>query len=108
MRMVALLSRLATGDATVAVPAPVVAQAWRGGGPRQARTARLLAADAADVIVLDLPTAKAVGALAAHVRATDVVDVAVVLCARERGHRVISADPDDLHAIDPDLAVEKP
>jgi hypothetical protein len=40
--------------------------------------------------------------------AADVIDASVVLCARERGHRVVSGDPDDLLAIDPALPVVRP
>jgi hypothetical protein len=32
-----------------------------------------------------------------------VVDVSVVVCARQRKHRVVTTDPDDLAAIDPHL-----
>lgn len=40
--------------------------------------------------------------------ASDVVDVSVVLCARERGHRVVRTDPTDLVAIDPTLTFAAP
>jgi hypothetical protein len=37
-----------------------------------------------------------------------VVDASVVVCARERGQRVVSGDPGDLLAIDPTLTVVAP
>ena len=78
------------------VPAPVVAQSWRGGG-RQALLARLLAG--CDVEALDDGQARAVGSLAARAAATDIVDVCVVEGAIRRRDLVVSSDPDDLRAI---------
>jgi hypothetical protein len=77
-------------------PAPVVAQAWRG-GTRQALLARLLLG--CDVESLDHDQARAVGALAARAGVSDIVDVAVVEGALRRRDLVVSSDPDDLHAI---------
>ena len=78
------------------VPAPVVAQAWRGGS-RQALLARLLVG--CDVEALDDDRARAVGALAARAAVNDVVDVTVVEGALRRRDLVVSSDPDDLRAI---------
>ena len=86
------------------MPAGVVAQAWRG-GPRQARIARLLADPDVQVVVLDDPTARAVGSLIARSRHHNVVDVSVALCAAERGHVVLTSDSDDVTAVDPRLAL---
>jgi hypothetical protein len=77
------------------VPAPVVAQAWRGG--RQALLGRLLAG--CGVEALDDGQARAVGSLAARAAATDIVDVCVVEGAIRRRDLVVSSDPDDLRAI---------
>jgi hypothetical protein len=77
-------------------PAPVVAQAWRGGG-RQALLARLLVG--CDVEALDDDRARAVGALAARSGVSDIVHVTVVEGALRRRDLVVSSDPDDLHAI---------
>jgi len=33
----------------------------------------------------------------------DIVDASVVICARDRGHAVISGDPEDLTALDSTL-----
>jgi hypothetical protein len=78
------------------VPAPVVAQSWRGGG-RQALLARLLAG--CDVEALDDGRARAVGSLAARAATTDIVDACVVEGAMRRRDLVVSSDPDDLQAI---------
>ena len=53
------------------VPAPVVAQCWRG-TPRQAQLARLLAG--CEVETLDDTRARATGILASRARTTDIVD----------------------------------
>jgi hypothetical protein len=37
-----------------------------------------------------------------------VVDASVALCARDRGHPVITTDPGDLHALDPSLVLLAP
>ena len=78
------------------VPAPVVAQSWRGGG-HQALLARLLAG--CDVETLDDGQARAVGSLAARAATTDIVDVCVVEGAMRRHDLVVSSDPGDLQAI---------
>ena len=77
------------------VPAPVVAQSWRGG--RQALLARLLAG--CDVEALDAGQARSVGSLAGRSATTDIVDVCVVEGAIRRHDLVVSSDPDDLRAI---------
>jgi len=77
------------------VPAPVVAQSWRGG--RQALLARLLAG--CDVEALDDGQARSVGSLAGRAATTDIVDVCVVEGAIRRHDLVVSSDPDDLQAI---------
>ena len=101
-RMRALLRRAVEAGIALAVPAGVVAQAWRG-GPRQARVARLLGDPAVQIIPLDDMTARAVGLLCVRSGHPDAVDVHVVLHAREQGHAVVTSDPGDLHAVDPGL-----
>lgn len=78
------------------VPAPVLAQAWRGSG-RQVQLARILAG--CDVEALDDRGARAVGALAARAATGDIVDACVVEGALRRGDLVVSSDPGDLQAI---------
>lgn len=90
-------------------PAPVVAQAWRGGS-RQARLARLL--QGCDVEELDDRRARSVGDLLGRAGGADVVDGCVVEGALRRRHLVVSADADDLlslaRAVGGHLEVERP
>lgn len=106
-RMLALVERASVHGRRLAVPAGVVAQTWRA-GPRQARLSRLLRAPVTEIVPLDDLAARAVGIMCGRTAATDVVDVSVVVCARERGHSVVTGDPDDLRAIDPTLSVSLP
>jgi len=78
------------------VPAPVVAQGWRGGS-RQAQLARLLVGCAVEA--LDDERARAVGSLAARAGTPDVVDASVVEGAVRRHDLVVSSDPDALKGI---------
>ena len=78
------------------VPAPVVAQSWRGGS-RQALLARLLAGCAVES--LDDGDVGAVGSLAATAATKDIVDACVVEGALRRHDLVVSSDETDLHAI---------
>lgn len=91
------------------VPAPVVAQGWRGGS-RQALLARLLIG--CDVEALDDGQARAVGSLAARAGTPDVVDACVVEGALRRRDLVVGSDPDDLKgiatAVGRRLEVERP
>ena len=81
---------------TPTVPAPVVAQGWRGGA-RQALLAKLLSG--CRIESLDDTQARAVGTLAARAQTTDIVDTTVVEGALRRDDLVISSDPNDLHSI---------
>lgn len=103
-RLQALLDEASASGAELAVPAGVVAQAWRGGS-RQARLAHFLRLPAVAVIALDEPEARAAGALCGQAKTTDVIDASVVICARSRDHTVVSSDPDDLAALDPALRI---
>jgi hypothetical protein len=78
------------------VPAPVVAQSWRGGG-RQALLAGLLTG--CDVEALDDGQARPVGTLATRAATADIVDACVVEGALRRHDLVVSSDEDDLQAI---------
>lgn len=101
-RVVALVARALERGDVLAVPAGVVAQVWRDGS-RQVRLVRLLGSYVVEVVPLDDRTARAVGQLCGATGTADVVDVSLVLCARERGHAVVTADVRDLRRIDPDL-----
>lgn len=107
MRMAVLVEEALAGRAELAVPAGVLAQAWRGGA-RQARIARLLRASNTSVVPLDTKLAIRVGARCAITRTADIVDVSVALCASDRRHPVITSDPDDIAAIDPALKLVRP
>jgi hypothetical protein len=78
------------------VPAPVVAQSWRGTS-RQALLARLLTG--CDVEALDDGQARSVGALAARAATTDIVDACVVEGALRRCDLIVSSDEGDLQSI---------
>ncbi len=106
-RMAVLAEEALAGRAELAIPAGVLAQAWRGGG-RQVRIARLLRASTTSVVPLDAKAALRVGARCAATRTADVVDVSVAICASDRRHPVITTDPDDIAAIDPALTLIRP
>lgn len=55
--------------------------------------------------MFDDPAARAVGQLLGATGTTDVVDASAAWCARQRGHGVVTSDPDDLLAVDPTLSV---
>ena len=78
------------------VPAPVVAQCWRG-SPRQAQLARLLAG--CEVERLVVVGAWATGFLAGRAGAMDVVDACVVEGALRRDDLIVSSDQGALGAI---------
>ena len=106
-RMRALVRAALAGGLGLAVPAGVLAQAWRASA-RQARLAQLLRSSVTVVVALDRPEALAVGQMCAQTGASDIIDVSVVICARERGHSIITSDRDDLHAIDPAVVLRQP
>ena len=91
------------------VPAPVVAQGWRGGS-RQALLARFLVG--CDIEPLDDDQARSVGSLAARAETPDVIDACVVEGALRRHDVVVSSDADDLTgiatAVGRRLEVERP
>ena len=101
-KTVVLLARARERDEPLSVPVGVVGQVWRD-GRRQARLARLLGADAVEIVGLDDVGARSAGQLCGARGTADVIDATVVLCARTRGHRVATSDPDDLRQLDPTL-----
>lgn len=86
---------------TICIPAEVVAQAWRSS--RQVRLARLLMSSGIDIAVMTLSVARTVGLMCADTNHHDVVDVHVVLCARQRRHAVVTSDPGDIARVDPSV-----
>jgi predicted nucleic acid-binding protein len=99
LAMQARLDEARRRGGTICIPAEVVAQAWRS--PRQARLARLLKSSDIDIAVMTLNVARAVGLIRADADHGDVVDVHVVLCARQRQHAVVTSDPHDIARVDP-------
>jgi predicted nucleic acid-binding protein len=106
-RMAVLVEEALASGSEVVIPAGVVAQAWRGGAA-QARIARLLRASVTLVVALDQRQALRIGARCAATGVTDVIDISVALCARDRGHAVVTSDPGDIRAADPSLTVLSP
>jgi hypothetical protein len=108
-RMWARHSALLARRLVPTVPAPVVAQSWRGSA-RQVQLARLLVG--CDVEALDDGHARSVGALAARAGITDIVDACVVEGAVRRRDLVVSSDPGDLQliaaAVDERLEIDQP
>lgn len=71
----------------------IVGQAWRGGGPRQARLATALRG--MDVRPLDDRLGRAAGELLARAGTSDVIDAALVLLATD-GDEIATSDAGDL------------
>jgi len=78
------------------VPAPVVAEAWRGSS-RQANLARLFALCVVEE--MDFELARAVGVLAGKAEHDDIVDVTVVEGAVRRRDAVVTSNPTHIRAI---------
>jgi hypothetical protein len=96
------LIRLARArNVAIAIPTAVVAQVVRGGG-RQANLRHFLSDSYLQFVSLDYSTAMQIGVLLGETGTTDVVDAAVVVCAREmKLSPVVTTDPQDLHKLDP-------
>jgi hypothetical protein len=78
------------------IPAPVLAEAWRGGG-RQASLSRLLAM--CEVEPMSDGQARRVGVLAGKAAHDDIVDVTVVEGAARRRDAVVTSNDAHIHAI---------
>ena len=95
-RMWALHAGLLAEEVVPTVPAPVLAEAWRGGS-RQASLARLL--HMCEVEPMSEEQAKAVGELVGRSGHENIVDVTVIEGARRRGDSIVTSDPRDLDRI---------
>jgi len=96
-RMWALHMGFIAEEVVPVVPAPVVAEAWRGGA-RQASLSRLLAG--CHVEPMTAEQARRVGVLVGTAGHEDIVDVAVVEGALRRGDDVIlTSDQSHIHKI---------
>jgi hypothetical protein len=105
-RVLALLEEvLATPQAVLHIPTGALAQVFRDGS-RQARLARLLRQTQTRIVSLDRRMALAVGLLLGQRGCSDVVDASVVVCARMNRQGVVTSDPEDLHMLDRELALE--
>lgn len=100
--VVAIVLRAQRHGIRLATPAAVVAQVWRSGS-RQASLARLLGSDLVEIVPLDDMRARAAGQICGVTGTHDIVDASVVLCARERGHAVLTSDVEDLERLDSSL-----
>jgi predicted nucleic acid-binding protein len=99
-RVIAILARAAATDATITIPASVVAQVIRD-PVRQSRVSKLIRQRNVHLPALDARTAIGVGRLLAASRTSDVVDAHVVICAREADGSIVTSDPKDLARLDP-------
>ena len=95
-RMWALHAGLLAEEVTPVVPAPVLAEAWRGGA-RQASLSRLLAM--CDVEPMSEDQARQVGVLAGKAAHDDVVDVTVVEGAVRRGDAIVTSNEEHIRHI---------
>jgi predicted nucleic acid-binding protein len=95
-RMWALHAGFLAEETAPVVPAPVLAEAWRGGG-RQASLPRLLAL--CDIEPLSEEQARQVGALAGTAAHDDVVDVTVVEGAIRRRDAVVTSNVDHIRRV---------
>jgi predicted nucleic acid-binding protein len=88
-RMWALHAGFLAEEVIPVVPAPVLAEAWRG-GPRQASLSRLLAL--CDVEPMSEDQARDVGVLAGTAQLDDIVDVTVAEGATRRDDAVVTSN----------------
>jgi hypothetical protein len=104
-RISALLQRAKDAGRQVVIPAAVLAQTWRGLGPRQARLGSLLGAKMVVVEDLTRTRAQAAGALCGRSGTADIVDASVVVAAWGNGRVVVTSDENDLRRLDPGLTL---
>jgi predicted nucleic acid-binding protein len=98
--VLSLLVRARAAGAMLTVPAGVVAQAWRN-GRTQARLARFLSSSGTEVQGLDDSDARAAGQICGASGTSDIVDASVVVVAQKANAAIMTADPHDLHRLDP-------
>jgi hypothetical protein len=95
-RMWALHTGFLSEDVVPIVPAPVLAEAWRGGA-RQASLSRLLAM--CHVEPLSEPQARDVGVLAGKANHDDIVEVTVVEGAARRRDGIVTSNEAHLRRV---------
>ena len=86
-------------DVDKRIPAPVLAQAWRGS--ENARTSSVIAS--CFVVPMDEEIARRVGELCGRTRTSDVVDATVAVVASRFGDDVVTGDPTDIERLLRDL-----
>lgn len=87
-RVAALLLEAAARHWPIGVPVGVLAQVWRG-SPRQALLARFLGRSEVTIAPMDERSGFLVGVLCGQSGQPDVVDAAVIVCARLHRHAVV-------------------
>lgn len=102
-RMWALHAGFLAEEVTPVVPAPVLAQVWRGSA-RQASLVRFLVMCETEAMTEDL--AKRVGVLAVASGHRDIVDLAVVESAIRRDDAVVTSDAGDIRRIGDSVGVQ--
>ncbi len=95
-RMWALHAGFLAEEVAPVVPAPVLAEAWRG-GPRQANLVRMLAMCTVEWMTEN--QARQVGVLAGRSDHDDVVDVTVVEGALRRGDAVVTSNREHIEKV---------
>jgi hypothetical protein len=103
-RLIALIRQALSEGRRFRVPAGVVGQAWRD-GRRQAVLSRFLRGTEVTVVPLDERLARAAGELCGRTGTADVIDVSVVLVARQHRDIVVTSDPSDLRHLDPGAVI---
>ncbi len=93
--MFAFLETAVRQRVPLVIPAPVLAQVWRG--DRNALVGRLLKASVVELMTEQ--SAMRAGVLCATAGTSDVVDAAVIAGAAHRGDSVLTTDPDDLRRL---------
>ena len=104
-RVCALVQRAKDLGRPIVVPAAVLAQVWRGRGPRQARLSALMGGQGVAVEDLNRNRAQVAGDLCRRSKTSDVVDASVVVAAWSHGRIVVTSDPGDIRRLDPRLTV---
>jgi len=95
-RMWALHAGFLAEEVAPVVPAPVLAEAWRGGA-RQASLSRLLAM--CDIEPMSEEQARKIGVLAGKAGHDDIVDVTVVEGANRRHDAVVTSNAEHIRHI---------
>src|SRR2546427_13197460 len=93
-RMLFLHKEAMLTNRRIVIPAPVLAQVWRGGAGRQASLS--MALKACELDETSEQTAKTAGILLGASSTSDAVDAIVVATALRLGAHVFTSDPNDL------------